>query len=47
MSINVSPCFNLDCCDLQNIDNVIKALWFVCVCGFEGEKGKGEIPTGA
>lgn len=45
MNISISPCFNLECCDLQNTD-IIKAWWFVCVYGFVGEWGKGEVPTG-
>jgi len=42
----MSSCFNLECCNLKNTENVIKAyLCCVCVCGFGGRKGQGkEVP---
>lgn len=46
MSTGVSSCFNHECCNLENTENVVKVhLWYVCVCGFEGRGGQGkEVP---
>lgn len=46
MSTGVSSCFNHECCNLENTENIVEVhLWCVCVYGFEGRGVQGkEVP---